>query len=123
MTKVLFTVVFAACSFSVIANEMYRAPSSGDSGTYYIVNSEKGSDGILTVLSSRIGKDNAYTDFTKLNVNCASMQYFELGGSSEDGAKKSPSKKLKDWSNAKWTSLVPGSSKSDLVRYVCNKHK
>ncbi|GAB3015286.1 hypothetical protein [Bowmanella dokdonensis] len=122
MKNIIFTIAFA-CAFSVVANEMYRAPSSGDSGTYFIVSSEKGSDGILTVISSRIGKDNAYTDFTKLNVNCASKQYFELGGSSEDGAKKSPSKPIKDWSNSKWASLVPGSSKSDLVRYVCNKRK
>lgn len=123
MKKTFFTVALAACSFYAAANEMYRAPSSGDSGTYFIISSEKGNDGILTVLSSRIGKGNAYTDFTKLNVNCQTTQYFELGGSSEDGAKKSPSKPLKDWSNSKWASLVPGSSKSDLVRYVCNKHK
>lgn len=123
MKKIIYAITFTVCSFSVFANEMYRAPSFGDSGTYFIVTSEKGGDGILTVLSSRIGKDNAYTDFTKLKVNCASKQYFELGGSSEDGAKKSPSKSLKDWSNSKWTSLVPGSSKSDLVHYVCSKHK
>ncbi|GAB1061226.1 MULTISPECIES: hypothetical protein [Shewanella] len=123
MKKVIFTVALAASSFPVTANEIYRAPSSGDSGSYFIITSEKGSDGIITVLSSRIGKGNAYTDFTKLNVNCESKQYFELAGSSEDGAKKSPSKPLKDWSNSKWTSLVPGSSKSDLVRYVCTKHK
>ena len=123
MNKVIFMVVFAAYSFSVLSNEMYRAPSSGDSGTYFIVTSGKGIDGIITVLLSRIGKDNAYTDFTKLNVNCVSKKYFELGGSSEDGAKTSPSKPLKEWSNTKWALLVPGSSKSDLVRYVCNKHK
>lgn len=123
MKKVIFAITLAACSFSVFANEMYRASSSSDSGNYFIVTSVKGNDGILTVLSSRIGKGNAYTDFTKLNVNCASNQYFELGGNSEDGAKKSPSKPFKDWPNAKWTSLVPGSSKSDLVHYVCNKHK
>lgn len=123
MKKTIYTVVLAAYSFSATANEIYRAPSSGDSGSYYIISSEKGSDGILTVLSSRIGKGNAYTDFTKLKVNCKTKQYFELGGSSEDGAKKSPSKPLKDWTNSMWVSLVPGSSKSDLVRYVCNKHK
>ncbi|WP_417585376.1 hypothetical protein [Nitrincola sp.] len=123
MKKLILTVVLAGFFSSVEANEMYRAPSSGDSGTYFIITSEKGNDGILTVLSSRIGKRNAYTDFTKLNVNCETKQYFELGGNSEDGAKKSPSKPLNQWSNSKWVSLVPGSSKSDLVRYVCNKHK
>ncbi|WP_182310010.1 hypothetical protein [Aeromonas media] len=121
MKNVIFTIGLAAISFQATASEMYRAPSSGDSGSYFIISSEKGSNGILTVLSSRIGKGSAYTDFTKLNVNCETKQYFELAGGSEDGAKKSPSKPLKDWTNSKWTSLVPGSSKSDLVWYVCNK--
>lgn len=123
MRKAILTIALVACTLSVTANEMYRAPSSGDSGKYFVITSEKGSGGILTVLSSRIGKGNAYTDFTKLNVNCETKQYFEIGGSSEDGAKQSPSKPLRQWSNSKWTSLVPGSSKFDLVRYVCKKHK
>jgi len=123
MKKTILTVVLAVIPFSNMANEMYRAQSPGDSGVYFILTSEKGSNGILTVLSSRIGKDNAYTDFTKLQVNCKTKQYFELSGSSEDGAKKSPTRPLNDWSSSKWTSLVPGSSKSDLVRYVCNKLK
>lgn len=123
MKKLILTVALAICSFLGSANEMYRAPSSGDNGSYFIISSEKGSSGLLTVLSSRIGKGNAYTDFTKLSINCETKQYLELGGSSEDGAKKSPSKPLKDWSNSRWVSVVKGSSKSDLVRYVCNKYK
>ncbi|MGY3864453.1 hypothetical protein [Aeromonas bivalvium] len=76
MQETIFTVTLLACSFYFAANEVYRVPLSGDSGTYFIISSEKGNDGILTVLSSRIGKDNAYTDFTKLNVNFQTKQYF-----------------------------------------------
>lgn len=123
MKQAIFSIALMACTFSATANEMYRAPSSGDIGKYFIITSEEGSDGIHTVISSRIGKGDDYTDFTKLNVNCKTQQYLELSGSSEDGAKDSPSKPLKNWSNSKWTSLVPGSSKSDLVKYICNKHK
>ena len=119
MKKGLLAFVLTFVSLLVSANEMYRAPSAGDSGSYFVISSEQGDDGIHTVLTSRIGKGNAYTDFTKLKINCASKQYFELGGSSEDGAKNSPSKPLKDWSNSKWTPIVSGSSKSDLVRYIC----
>lgn len=113
-------------SFPAIASarEMYRAPSAGDSGKYYVLSHEKESDGTVRVLSSRVGKGNAYTDFTELKINCEARQYFELAGTSEDGAQEKPSKPLRDWSGrSKWTSLVPGSSKSDLVGFVCNKYK
>ena len=76
MRKIVYTMILSICAFAVSANEMYRASSSGDSGTYFIVSSEKGSDGLINVLSSRIGKGNAYTDFTKLKVNCASHAIF-----------------------------------------------
>ncbi|WP_445365374.1 hypothetical protein ACJJJB_19920 [Microbulbifer sp. ANSA001] len=110
-------------SSAATSNELYREPSSGDKGTYYVIERQPLSDGNIRVLSSRIGKGSAYTDFTELKVNCDRMQYFELGGSSEDGAKQKPSKPLKDWSNrSKWTSLVTGSSKSDLVHFICRKY-
>jgi hypothetical protein len=74
------------------------------------------------VLTSRIGKGNAYTDFTELKVNCKTKQYFELAGASEDGKKDAPTAPLNDWSSrSKWTSLVTGSSKYDLVTHVCRK--
>ena len=114
----LFTATFSS------AKELYRAPSAGDQGSYYIIESKKLNDGFIQVLSSRIGKGNAYTDFTELKVNCKLKQYFELAGSEEDGAKDYPTKPLQDRSNqSKWTSLVTGSSKYDLVENVCNKKK
>lgn len=117
-------VVLLGVCFSSIAKEPYRHPSGGDAGSYYIISSEKDSDGRINVLSSRIGKGNAYTDFTQLRVDCVRMQYFEVAGGSEDGAKDKPSKPLHDWSrNSKWTPLVTGSSKSDLVHFVCKKLK
>jgi hypothetical protein len=79
---------------------------------------------IFQVLSSRIGKGNAYTDFTELKVDCKLKQYFEVAGSEEDGAKDKPTKPLKDISDqSKWTSLVADSSKNDLVEYICKKKK
>ncbi|MCS0379749.1 hypothetical protein [Vibrio diabolicus] len=107
-------------SFSLQAKELYRAPSAGDSGAYYVLKQSKQTDGTIKVLTSRVGKGKAYTDFTELKINCKKRLYFTLAGSSEEGAKSKPSKPLKDWSkNSKWTSLVNGSSKSDLVYYVC----
>ncbi len=124
MKNIVVVMVLMSISSLSVANEMYRAPASGDSGAYYLLSSNKVNNEIFKVLTSRVGKGNAYTDFTELKVNCKSKQYFELAGGSEDGEKKKPSKPLKDWSsNSKWTSLVVGSSKYDLVNYVCKKFK
>ncbi|NQD94079.1 hypothetical protein HP532_15630 [Pseudomonas sp. CrR25] len=120
-------VIFTAIALMVLpafayAKELYRAPSSGDSGTYFLLTHEKIENGIIKVTTSRIGKSNEYTDFTELKINCYSKQYLELAGSSEDGAQEKPSKQLKDWSSkSKWTPLVTGSSKYDLVQFVCKK--
>ncbi|MDD3476381.1 MAG: hypothetical protein PHI38_05890 [Sulfurimonas sp.] len=124
MKKIFTIMVLVGLSSFSIANEMYRAPSNGDSGTYFVLSVKKTGDRQFKVLTSRIGKENAYTDFTELEINCRVKQYFELAGSSEDGKKQKPSKPLKDWSKqSKWTSLVFGSSKSDLVSFICEKYK
>ncbi len=123
MIRTFFVTMLVFSSATALANEMYRKPSSGDKGTYYIVESEPLDDGTIRVLSSRVGKGGTYTDFTELKVNCKTKQYFELAGSSEDGDKKKPTKPLKEWSGSKWVSLVAGSSKSDLVSFVCKKSK
>jgi len=121
--SLLFVVAWGASSIAM-AKDLYRAPSAGDSGAYYVLRSEKLDGGQVKVLTSRIGKGSEYTDFTELKINCQSREYLVLAGGSEDGAKEKPSKALKDWSkDSKWTSLVSGSSKSDLVGHVCGKRK
>lgn len=92
MKRGLIAVLLLSTVPSSFAKELYRSEIPGDSGTYYVLNREKTSDGLIKVLTSRIGKGNEYTDFTELNINCEAKQYFELAGSSEDGAKESPSK-------------------------------
>ena len=122
--KTLFTITIALMLITefAVAKELYRASSAGDKGTYYILESENLGNNIIRVLSSRIGKGNAYTDFTELKVNCSTKQYFILAESEEDGARETPSKPLKDWSkNSKWTSSGTGSSKHDLVTFTCNQ--
>ena len=120
--KKTFIILICMLLFVSYANakELYRASSAGDKGTYYILSKQAIGDNTFQVLTSRIGKNNAYTDFTELKINCNTMQYYTLAGSEEDGAKEVPSKALKDWSkNSKWTSLVTGSSKYDLTIHVC----
>ncbi|MEP1449063.1 MAG: hypothetical protein ABJK37_23370 [Paraglaciecola sp.] len=122
MKKISLILISATLSLNLSANTLYRAPSSGDKGAYYIVESKSLEDNKFYVLSSRVGKNKAYTDFTKLNIDCNAMKYFELAGSSVDGFHEQPTKKFNDWSKrSKWTSLVNGSSKSDLVHFTCKK--
>ncbi|NTU73252.1 hypothetical protein HGB07_03730 [Candidatus Roizmanbacteria bacterium] len=122
-TIILIVAMLSVSNVSV-AKELYRAQSAGDQGSYYILESKELENGILQVLSSRVGKGNAYTDFTKLKVNCITKQYFEIAGGEENGAKDNPTEALKDRSKqSKWTSLVIGSSKYDLVEFVCKKKK
>jgi hypothetical protein len=122
--KRILLAALLAVSFATLAKDLYRAPTAGDSGKYYVLNIEKLDSGEFKVLTSRVGKGGAYTDFTELKINCQTQQYYELAGGEEDGVKEMPTKPLADWSSrSKWTSLVPGSSKSDLVNYVCNKQR
>lgn len=120
MNKILLFTVISICSSNAFSNQLYRAPSAGDSGAYYVLEQTKMNDDQVNVLTSRIGKFKAYTSFIELKINCSTKQYFTLSGSSEDGEKIKPSKPLRNWSNgSKWTSIVNGSSKSDLVNFVC----
>lgn len=124
MFRHLLIAVAVAIPGVVLSKQLYRAPSAGDWGAYYVLNSEKLGNEQFKVLTSRVGKGDAYTDFTELKVNCKSRQYFELAGGSEDGKKEKPTVQLKDWSaRSKWIFLIPGSSKYDLVNYMCNNHK
>ncbi len=117
-------IAFLTVANFAIAKELYRAPSAGDKGAYYILKTQKITDDVIKILTSRVGKGSAYTDFTELKVNCKTRQYFEFAGGYEDGAKDRPTNNLKDWSKqSKWTSLVKGSSKYDLVEYICKKKR
>jgi hypothetical protein len=120
--SIILAITLLSISNISIAKELYRAPSAGDQGSYYILESKELDDGIVQILTSRIGKGNAYTDFTELKVNCKTKQYLEIAGGEEDGAKDNPTETLKDRSKqSKWTTLVIGSSKYDLVEYVCKR--
>lgn len=83
---------------------------SGDQGKYYLMEAFKNGD-VIQTLHKRIGVDA--TGYTKLEINCQSKQYRDLGYS-----EVSPSDIKKRIGN--WTDLISGSSKSDLVNFVCD---
>lgn len=86
----------------------------GDKGKYYLLSVEKNGN-LFEVIHKRIGLDS--TGFSKTKINCSTKQYQDLGYG-EDSINN-----IKEYPSVQWTSLVSGSSKSDLVNFVCSKYK
>ena len=103
------------------SNIEYRSPSSGDKGSYSIIKHESLDDSKYSLLTNRIGKNDKYTDFTKITIDCSNHKYLVTAIGYEDGAEDTPNKELISVpkSSQKWTELINGSSKSDLVNFVC----
>lgn len=69
---------------------------------------------MIKTLHKRVGVDSV--GWTRCEINCKSMRMRELGYSEKgpDAIKPKPTK---------WFELVQGSSKSDLVNFVCSRVK
>lgn len=83
----------------------------GDQGKYYLLESKREGE-IIKTLHKRIGVDA--TGYTRAEINCQSQKIREMGYS-----EVSPSaiqERATDWYD-----LVEGSSKSDLVKFVCSQ--
>jgi len=81
----------------------------GDKGRYFLLERSK-TGSIVRALSKRVGVDSV--GYTLTETNCSNMLMRELGYSEVSPAaiKRQPTK---------WFELVPGSSKSDLAKFVC----
>lgn len=95
---------------NAISEQIVR--STADKGRYFLLYVEKAGSNFITI-NSRIGVDT--TGYTKLEINCRTMQYRELGYTERhieyfNHSEDRPSQ---------WVDLVTGSSKFDLVQYVC----
>lgn len=114
MRKILaagFMIVATASSDRALAAEIQIPRSMVDKGKYYLLE-VKAKGGIATSLHKRVGVNE--TGYSKTEINCKSMQYRDMGYS-EDGQDK-----IAD-SPGKWTDVLAGSSKSDLVNFVCSR--
>lgn len=83
---------------------------AGDQGKYYLISSKREGD-LITTLHKRVGLDSI--GYTKSEINCSNMMYRVIGYS-EVSANAVPSRP------GEWSDLVQGSSKSDLVNFVCS---
>lgn len=83
---------------------------AGDQGKYYLISSKREGN-LITTLHKRVGLDSI--DYTKTEINCSNMKYRVIGYSET-------SANVVQASPREWSDLVQGSSKSDLVNFVCS---
>lgn len=83
--------------------------SPGDKGKYYLLDAKRNGD-IVAAMHKRVGVDSV--GFTRTETNCKTRQMREMGygEGSPASIKIAPTK---------WFDLVPGSSKSDLAKFLC----
>lgn len=83
----------------------------GDKGRYFLIEMSRQGD-VVKSLHKRVGP--GYVGFTRMETNCRTMKYRDMGYSEEgpDKIKSDPTK---------WTDLVPGSSKFDMAHFVCKR--
>ena len=95
---------------SIAQSEVLIPRSTPDKGKYYLLKkSVKGN--ITQTLHKRVGV--SAIDFTLTDINCATRQYRVIGLGEETVESIQPA-------SGKWTTIVEGSSKSDLVNFACN---
>lgn len=83
--------------------------SSDDRGRYFLLSAVKTS-GIVKTLHKRVGVDSV--GWTSCEIDCKARRMRETGYSEDGPDKIRPVP-------TRWFELVPGSSKSDLVAFVC----
>lgn len=110
LTPILM-VATAVFSSAIYAAEVQIPRTMADKGKYYLLDA-KTKGGITTTLHKRVGINE--TGYSKTEINCKTMQYRHIGYS-EDGPEKIAG--VAD----KWTDALSGSSKSDLVNFVCSR--
>lgn len=114
MRKLLATgmaITIATLSIGVFAAEVQIPRTMVDKGTYYLLLAEiRGS--VTTTLHKSVGVNE--TGYSKTEINCKTMQYRDMGYS-EVGPEKIAG------TPGKWTEVLSGSSKFDLVNFVCSR--
>lgn len=99
----------AATSFAAPSEIPIPRSTAGDKGKYYLLEKKKVKNIVLAV-HKRVGVDGV--GYTRTETNCATKQMRQLGYSEQSPAaiQNNPTQ---------WFDLVPGSSKSDVAKFVC----
>ena len=84
---------------------------AGDKGKYYLIEAKK-EGSIYKVLHKRVGVDA--TGYTRTEINCQTLKFREMGYSEVSPHAMTINPTV-------WAEIVEGSSKSDLVHFVCQQ--
>ncbi len=108
--KIIVALALAASNANAAEVEIPRS-AAGDKGRYYLLEAKKDGD-IIKTLHKRVGVDSV--GYTRCEINCKSNKIRDIGYSEEgpDKINANPTK---------WYDLVEGSSKSDMVHFVCKR--
>jgi hypothetical protein len=87
--------------------------SSYEQARYWLLYIEKRANTFMTIHERESEKSIAYT---KTEINCSTEQYKFLG----DSIAMPDNLYLREEEASNWVNIVPGSSKSDLLNYVCH---
>ena len=110
--QLVLAVGAGACASVVHATDLnVSIPRSvaGDKGKYILMEVKRNGN-VVSSLHKRVGINE--TGYSRVESNCSTKQYRDMGYSEDSPSAIKPSP-------GKWTDLVEGSSKSDLVRFVC----
>lgn len=83
----------------------------GDRGRYYLLEAVRDGD-VVHTLYKRVGP--SVTGYTRFDVDCTTRQHRDLGYSEESPEAIRPYEHPPDWSD-----FIEGSSKGDVVKFVC----
>jgi len=111
MRRLTLVLTIAFVWQSALAEELIPR-SMAEKAEYYLISVEKDGEYLKTVhrRTSSWG-----TGYSATRIDCDSRKYMDLGYG--DGSIS----KIKMYDDIRWTKIVKGSSKSDLVNHVCRK--
>ena len=114
MNKLIFVAaILGFVSQTIDAGEGELIPRSmGENASYYLI-SVKPDGKYLQTLHSRVSTMSHGYSVTR--IDCENRRYQDLGYGEDDQSN------IKMYNKVQWTELVTGSSKSDLVTFVCSK--
>lgn len=107
----LFLVLITVLAYQVVLAEELIPRSMAEKAEYYLISVETDGEYLRTVhrRTSSWG-----TGYSVTRVDCANRRYMDLGYGDDSQSN------IKMYDKTQWTKPVQGSSKSDLVNFVCN---
>ncbi len=91
--------------------------------TFFVLSTEKIDNGVIKVISSRMGPENTYSDLSVLKLDCRTKKYYDMGLPEGEKSKDISQARMQHWiDRAKWTTLVAGANNYAVVNFVCNKY-